>query len=302
MVEKVLTIRENSALATIGEFESLGRIGGAYEQVDGDCYGEGGLEIINNWSLLAMDAFGPLEQVEGDVCVLYNYQLPEPAFENLEEVGMSTVVVGQDSLVTLDLPVLSSIGSRLDVGGGEGGGTLEALSLPSLVEVGGELSYSGTGTDLQEISFPNLAEADSVYVSINGVANVLAKQAAHEVGSHEALFVRDGHAIEGSHTNLFVVRRDGVLVTYPVCRHILEGVTRNCVLGLARGMGLPVEEVAMPLAGLVEAAEVFVTGTTTEVLPVTTVDGRPIGDGRPGPLTRRLRDAYLRRVDELAPL
>jgi D-alanine transaminase len=134
------------------------------------------------------------------------------------------------------------------------------------------------------------------------VANVLAKQAACEAGAHEALFVRDGTAIEGSHTNLFVVRRDGVLVTCPVCRHILEGVTRNCVLGLARGMGLPVEEVAMPLAGLGEVAEVFVTGTTTEILAVTTIDGRPVADGRPGPLTRRLREAYLRRVDELAPL
>jgi D-alanine transaminase len=134
------------------------------------------------------------------------------------------------------------------------------------------------------------------------VANVLAKQAAHDAGAHEALFVRDGMALEGSHTNLFVVRRDGVLLTCPAGRHILEGVTRNCVLGLARGMGLPVEERALPLAGLGEAAEVFVTGTTTEVLPVTTVDGRPIGDGRPGPLTLRLRDAYVRRVDELAPL
>ena len=132
------------------------------------------------------------------------------------------------------------------------------------------------------------------------VANVMAQQAAKEAGAYEALFVRDGIAVEGSHSNLFVVRPDGCLVTYPACNYVLEGVTRNCVLALARGMGVVVAEGAVPLGDLYAAAEVFVTGTTTEVLPVTTVDGRRVGAGRPGPLTLRLREAYLRHLDELA--
>jgi branched-subunit amino acid aminotransferase/4-amino-4-deoxychorismate lyase len=79
-------------------------------------------------------------------------------------------------------------------------------------------------------------------------------------------------------------------------------VTRNEVLRLAGALGVPVELAALPVAELRAAAEVFVTGTTTEVLPVTTVDGRPVGDGLPGPVTRRLREAYLARLDELWPL
>lgn len=132
------------------------------------------------------------------------------------------------------------------------------------------------------------------------VANVLAQQAAKEAGAHEALFVRDGIALEGSHSNLFVVHRDGRLVTCPASSHILAGVTRHEVLAIARGLGVAVEEAAVPLRDLREAAEVFVTGTTTEVLAVTAVDGRPVGEGRPGPVTRRLREAYLERLATLA--
>ena len=137
--------------------------------------------------------------------------------------------------------------------------------------------------------------------SIALVANVMAKQAAKEAGAFEALFVRDGIVLEGSHTNLFVVRPDGALVTYPACNYILEGVTRNCVLALARDLGVRVEEGAVPLREVYAASEVFVTGTSTEVLPVTTLDGRAVGDGRPGPLTQSLREAYLAFLDRQGP-
>src|SRR4051812_30851653 len=120
------------------------------------------------------------------------------------------------------------------------------------------------------------------------LANVLAHQRAKEAGAWEAVFVRDGIAIEGSHSNLFVVR-DGVVVTYPACNYILDGVTRGCVLSLAAELGIPTHLGAIPLADLIGADEVFLTGTTTEVLPVVHVDGRPIADGRPGPITRTLR-------------
>ncbi len=128
--------------------------------------------------------------------------------------------------------------------------------------------------------------------------NVLAQQQAREAGAHEAIFVRDGIAIEGSHSNLFAVR-GGVLSTFPVCNYILDGVTRGCLLGLAATLGIPVRLGALPLADLYEADELFLTGTTTEVLPVVAVDGRRIGDGRPGRVSTRLREAYLQRVEEL---
>src|SRR5262249_26029607 len=102
---------------------------------------------------------------------------------------------------------------------------------------------------------------------------------------------------EGSHSNLFAVRQ-GVVVTYPACNYILDGVTRDCVLAIAAELGIPVRLGAIPLADLVSADEVFLTGTTTEVLPVVRVDGRQIGDGRPGPVTRRLRERYLQQLDQ----
>ena len=110
------------------------------------------------------------------------------------------------------------------------------------------------------------------------LANVLAQQQAKEAGAHEAVFVRDGIALEGSHSNLFAVR-DGEVWTYPACNYILDGITRVAVLALAAAMGIPVRLGAMPLAELYAADEVFLTGTTTEVLPVVAVDGRRIGDG-----------------------
>ena len=131
------------------------------------------------------------------------------------------------------------------------------------------------------------------------LANVLAQQEAKEAGAHEAIFVRDGIALEGSHSNLFAVRR-GEVWTYPACNYILDGITRVVVLTLAAAMGMPVRLGALPLADLYAADEVFLTGTTTEVLPVVTVDGRRIGDGTPGPSTRKLREAYLLQVEERA--
>jgi D-alanine transaminase len=131
------------------------------------------------------------------------------------------------------------------------------------------------------------------------LANVLAQQQAKEAGAHEAIFVRDGIALEGSHSNLFAVR-GGEVWTYPACNYILDGITRVAVLGLAAAMGIPTRLGAIPLAELYAADEVFLTGTTTEVLPVVAVDGRRIGDGLPGPITAKLREAYLLQADERA--
>ncbi|HUF27338.1 MAG TPA: D-amino acid aminotransferase [Gemmatimonadaceae bacterium] len=128
--------------------------------------------------------------------------------------------------------------------------------------------------------------------SIALLPNVLANQAAKERDAFEALFVRDGVLIEGSHSNLFGVR-DGELVTYPACNYILDGITRRFVIALAETEGIPVRLAALAVGEIDALDELFLSGTTTEVMPVTRVDGRPIADGRPGPITHRLRQAYL---------
>ncbi|HSM35337.1 MAG TPA: aminotransferase class IV [Longimicrobiales bacterium] len=128
--------------------------------------------------------------------------------------------------------------------------------------------------------------------SIALLPNVLANQRAHENGAFEALFVEGGCLLEGSHSNLFAVE-DGVAITHPTTTEILPGITRAVVLGLAADVGVEVREEPIPADRLGAFSELFLTGTTTEVMPVTRVDGAPVGDGRPGPVARALQAAYL---------
>ena len=131
--------------------------------------------------------------------------------------------------------------------------------------------------------------------SISLLPNVLANQAAHEADAFEALFVRDGVVIEGSHSNLFGVF-DGELVTFPCCNYILAGITRALVIDIARELAIPVSETGILWDRLPVAEELFLSGTTTEIMPVTKVDGRLVGSGRPGPVTQRLQQEYRARV------
>jgi len=128
--------------------------------------------------------------------------------------------------------------------------------------------------------------------TIQLLANVLGAQAAVDQGVDEIVYVNEGMAIEGSHNNLFMVFGDTV-VTHPLSNQILPGITREVVLELARGLGFEVQERPVPLAEMFEADEVFHSGTLSEVKPCIEVDGRTIGNGRVGPVTRALFDAFL---------
>lgn len=135
--------------------------------------------------------------------------------------------------------------------------------------------------------------------STNLLANVLAKQAAVEAGAFEALFVEtDGTVNEGSSANVFAVR-EGKLITPPHGPAILPGVTRDIVVDLARELGLSVEERPLTRGELLEADEVFLTGTTAEVLGVREIDDVQIGSGEAGPVTRSLHAAYASAADRL---
>ncbi len=126
------------------------------------------------------------------------------------------------------------------------------------------------------------------------LANVLGRQAAREAGAYEAWLVDDsGHVTEGSATNAFIVAADGTLATHPADAAILGGVTRANVLALARAAGLAVAERRFTVAEARAAREAFLTGTTVMVLPVVRIDGAPVADGIPGPVTQRLRALYL---------
>ena len=123
--------------------------------------------------------------------------------------------------------------------------------------------------------------------SLNLLGNVLAREEAKKAGVFEAILVKDGLVTEGSLSNVMAVRA-GVVVTAPEGPKILSGVTRTVVLGLAAKEEIPVEERFLSVDALYSADEVFLTGTTIEVLGVVRIDGKPIGAGQPGPITKAL--------------
>ncbi len=123
--------------------------------------------------------------------------------------------------------------------------------------------------------------------SLNLLGNVLAREEARKAGVFEAILVKDGLVTEGSLSNVMAVR-SGTIVTAPEGPRILSGVTRTVVLELARKEEIPVEEQFLSLDALYGAEEVFLTGTTLEVLGVVRIDGKTIGSGRPGPITKTL--------------
>ena len=123
--------------------------------------------------------------------------------------------------------------------------------------------------------------------SVNLLANVLARESAKQAGMFEAILVRDGMVTEGSVSNVVAVQ-GGAIVTAPEGPRILSGVTRSVVLGLARKAGMRVDEQFIPVEALYAADEVFLTGTTVEILGVVQIDGRRIATGRPGPVTKTL--------------
>ncbi len=137
--------------------------------------------------------------------------------------------------------------------------------------------------------------------SLNLLPNVLAKQAAAEQGAHEAWLVdEDGNITEGSSTSAWIVTRDGVLATRPNGNEILPGVTRAIVVDMVRDLGLKFELRPFSLEEARQAREAFITSTNNYVLPITRIDGRPVGDGKPGPTAQRLRTAYLQATGRSA--
>lgn len=133
--------------------------------------------------------------------------------------------------------------------------------------------------------------------SLSLLPNILAKQAAHEAGAFEAWLVdADGQVTEGSSTNAWIVTHSGEVVTHPKSQGILGGITRQSLLQLAETRGLKLVERGFTLDEARGAAEAFLTSSSAFVLPVTRIDGQPVGDGKPGPVTRQLREIYINNM------
>ena len=148
------------------------------------------------------------------------------------------------------------------------------------------------------ISIPDLRWARCDIKSVSLLPNVLGKQQAREAGAYEAWQIdRDGNVTEGTSTNAWIVTEAGEVVTRQASDAILNGITRLAVIKVLEEHQLRLVERPFSLTEAKRAREAFLTSTTAFVLPVVRIDDADVGGGKPGPLTRRLRDLYAEHVE-----
>ena len=164
-----------------------------------------------------------------------------------------------------------------------------SLYPPELYEHGLEIITAATMRNHPNAVNPRLK-------SLNYLNNILAKIEAIDAGTLEAVMLNHlGYVAECTGDNLFIVR-DGVVFTPPTAAGILEGITRDEILDICRTSGIVVRQENLTRQDLYVADECFLTGTAAEVVPVVGIDKRPIGTGKPGPITARLAEEFHRRT------
>lgn len=184
-------------------------------------------------------------------------------------------------------------------GAGRPGDYLEAVGPPTVVVVASPFSglpprmhRDGVAVSIVGRRQIPVASLDPAIKSTSRLGSVLARREAHARGAFEALLLDDrGHLTEGTASNAFVVT-SGQVLTPDLGEGCLPGVTREAVIDLARGAAVEVREEAIPAAVLAGAREIFLTNTSWDVLPVTRLDGRPVGGGGPGPVASDLLKLY----------
>jgi D-alanine transaminase len=153
---------------------------------------------------------------------------------------------------------------------------------------------------VKAITIPDLRWARCDIKSVALLPAAMGKQAAREQGAYEAWqYDRDGFVTEGTSSNAWIVTRDGDLVTRPASHAILNGITRQVVIELAKRAGLRFVERAFSVDEAHEAREAFVTSTTSFVMPITRLDDFTIGNGKPGSFAQQLREHYLVHMAEI---
>lgn len=146
---------------------------------------------------------------------------------------------------------------------------------------------------IKAITVKDIRWAQCDIKAITLLPNSLLRQQAQDAGAQEAILIRDGYMTEGSASNSYAVL-DGVIYTAPKDEKILPGITRDVVLGLARSAGVSYREQAVSAEQLKQADEIWISSSTRELLPVTTLDDAPVGNGKPGPVWQQLDALYQR--------
>ena len=213
---------------------------------------------------------------------------PEP-FEKIAEVCRTLVAKGGHPEAQIYLQVTRGVAPRSHA--------FPGAIRPTFVAYLREAKRFPDGKAFSLVTVPDVRWGRCNLKTICLLPNLLAKQQAVEAGADEGLFVRDdGTVTEGTSSTAFFVQA-GRLLTHPATPRILDGVTRQAVLEVAAELGLGVDLRAASIAEARKADEIFMTGTLTEVMPAVSIDGAPVGTGRAGPVTLRLRGAFREKVD-----
>lgn len=227
--------------------------------------------------------------------------------EGLEAIGLSF-----DTSVFAEV-ILQAI-SRAKFAGGEGAVYLQvtrgmaprahrfpASITPTVIAYGFPVTLAGFERKLAHVILSLDERWHKCHIkSVSLLANVLSNQEAHHLGADENVMIREGYLTEGSHTNVFFVKK-GVVYTHPTGSHILPGITRQLVLQLCEEYRIPIREEALHSSEISTMDEAFLTGTTTQILAI----GRIMHQGEQsfvshvtGPITKRLQEAFIHRINK----
>lgn len=170
---------------------------------------------------------------------------------------------------------------------------------PSLVITARRFDFEKSETLAQKgvsvVTVPDIRWGRVDIKSVSLLPNVLAKETARQAGAQEAWLVKDGEITEGASSNAWIVTAAGEIVTRALGKEILGGITRQGVMECAAALQMKVVERAFTIEEALAAPEAFLTSATTLVTPIIRIDGKDVGDGKPGKVARRLREAYIKR-------
>ena len=252
-------------------------------------YGDGVFEGIRSYNGRVFKLDEHLERLY-DSAKSIMLQIPIP-METMKEKVLETLRLNHLREAYIRLIVTRGVGDL--------GLDPDKCPTPSIIIIADKITlyppkYYEEGLEIVTVSVRrNYAEAINPRIkSLNYLNNILAKIEGKQAGAVEVLMLNaEGYVAECSGDNIFWVKNE-VLVTPPTHMGILEGVTRNSVIDLAREAGMQVEERVFTRHDLYIADECFLTGTAAEVIPVVKIDQRAVGDGQPGKVTQKLMDAF----------
>ena len=254
----------------------------------GFLFGDGVYEVVRSYGgrFFALDAH--LQRMHNGLCELQIRGVDAAAFAEICKQLLEKNDMGQDDALVYMQVTRGAAPRRHAFPNMPTTPTTYAVASP--VQSRGDVSRG-----VKVITVPDVRWARCDIKSVNLLANCLANQRAQEAGATEAILVRDGVALEATAASFFGVF-DGEVRTAPKSNYILPSITREAALEMCREAGIPTCEAPIFVHDLASADELFLAGTTFELMPIIEIDGRPVGNGRPGPVQQRLYELFCRRT------